>query len=38
MVRMTAETSPTQFSALKVLNSLNNPDEHGEDDDRHRDE
>jgi hypothetical protein len=38
MVRMTAEMRPTQFSALKVLNPPDDPDEHGEDENRHRDE
>src|SRR5271167_4835116 len=33
-----AEMRPTQFSALNVLDPLNDPEEHGEDDDRHRDE
>jgi hypothetical protein len=35
---MTAAMRPTQFSALKVLNSSNDQDEHGEDHYRHRDE
>jgi hypothetical protein len=35
---MMAEMRPTQFSALNVFDPLNDPEEHGEDDDRHRDE
>jgi hypothetical protein len=31
---MMAEMSPTQFSALKVLDRLNDPEEHGEGNDR----
>ena len=36
-VRMIATIRPIQFSALKVLNPLDNEDEHGEDDDRQAD-
>jgi hypothetical protein len=35
---MTAEIRQIQFSALKVLNPPDDPGEHGEDEDRHRDE
>jgi hypothetical protein len=36
-VRRIATISPIQFSALKVLNPLDDEDEHGEDDDRQAD-
>jgi len=36
-VRRIATIRPIQFSALKVLNPLDDEDEHGEDDDRQAD-
>jgi hypothetical protein len=35
---MMAEMSPTQFSALKVLDHLHEEEERGEDDDGHADD
>jgi hypothetical protein len=35
MVRMTAAIRPTQFSALKPLDPLDEKEEQGEDDNRH---